>query len=51
MVSLCGPADLVRERIAVFRDAGVGSLLITPMVFSVEDRLAQVRAAAELAGA
>jgi F420-dependent oxidoreductase-like protein len=51
MVSLCGPADVVRERIAVFRDAGVGSLLITPMAFSVEDRLAQVRAAAELAGA
>jgi F420-dependent oxidoreductase-like protein len=50
-VSLCGPADRVRERIAVFRDAGVGSLLITPMAFTVEDRLAQVRAAAELAAA
>jgi F420-dependent oxidoreductase-like protein len=50
-VSLCGPADRVRERIAVFRDAGVGSLLITPMAFTVEDRLAQVRFAAELAGA
>jgi hypothetical protein len=36
---------------AVFRDAGVGSLLITPMAFTVEDRLAQVRAAAELAPA
>ena len=51
MVSLCGPKGLVRERIAVFRDAGVGSLLITPMAFAVEDRLAQVRAAAELAAA
>ena len=51
MVSLCGPRDHVRERIAVFRDAGVGSLLITPMAFSVEDRLAQVRAVAELAAA
>jgi F420-dependent oxidoreductase-like protein len=51
MVSLCGPADVVRERMAVFRDAGVGSLLITPMAFAVEDRLAQVRAAAELAPA
>jgi F420-dependent oxidoreductase-like protein len=51
MVSLCGPKDVVRERMAVFRDAGVGSLLITPMTFSVEDRLAQVRAAAELAAA
>jgi F420-dependent oxidoreductase-like protein len=50
-VSLCGPREVVRERIAVFRDAGVGSLLITPMAFTVEDRLAQVRAAAELAAA
>ena len=51
MVSLCGPKERVRERIAVFRDAGVGSLLITPMAFTVEDRLAQIRAAAELAAA
>jgi len=51
MVSLCGPKEVVRERIGVFRDAGVGSLLITPMAFTVEDRVAQVRAAAELAAA
>ena len=51
MVSLCGPKERVRERIAVFRDAGVGSLLITPMALTVEDRLAQIRAAAELAAA
>ena len=51
MLSLCGPADRVRERIAVFRDAGVGSLLIAPMAFTVEDRLHQVRLAAELAAA
>jgi F420-dependent oxidoreductase-like protein len=51
MVSLCGPPDRVRERMAVFRDAGVGSLLINPMAFSLADRLTQVRAAAELAGA
>jgi F420-dependent oxidoreductase-like protein len=49
MVSLCGPADFVRERIAAFRDAGVGTLAITPMAFSVEDRIAQLRAVAELA--
>jgi F420-dependent oxidoreductase-like protein len=50
MVSLCGPADFVRERIAAFRDAGVGTLAITPMAFTVEDRIAQLRAVAELAG-
>jgi alkanesulfonate monooxygenase SsuD/methylene tetrahydromethanopterin reductase-like flavin-dependent oxidoreductase (luciferase family) len=51
LVSLCGPRELVHERIAVFRDAGVGSLLITPMAITVEDRVAQVRVAAELAAA
>jgi F420-dependent oxidoreductase-like protein len=50
MVSLCGPADFVRERLAAFRDAGVGTLAVTPMAFSVEDRIAQLRAVAELAG-
>jgi len=50
MVSLCGPREFVRERIAAFRDAGVGTLAITPMAFTVEDRIAQLRAVAELAG-
>src|SRR3984885_12747181 len=49
MVSLCGPRDFVRDRIAAFRDAGVGTLAVTPMAFSVEDRIAQLRAVAELA--
>jgi F420-dependent oxidoreductase-like protein len=48
-VSLCGPRDFVRDRIAAFRDAGVGSLVVTPMAFTVEDRIAQLRAIAELA--
>jgi F420-dependent oxidoreductase-like protein len=50
LVSLCGPADVVRDRIAAFRDAGVGTLMITPMAFTLEDRIAQLRAIAELAG-
>jgi F420-dependent oxidoreductase-like protein len=49
LVSLCGPRDFVRERIAAFREAGVGTLAVTPMAFSVEDRIAQLRAVAELA--
>jgi alkanesulfonate monooxygenase SsuD/methylene tetrahydromethanopterin reductase-like flavin-dependent oxidoreductase (luciferase family) len=49
LVSLCGPRDTVRDRIAAFRDAGVGTLMITPMAFSVEDRIDQLRAVAELA--
>jgi F420-dependent oxidoreductase-like protein len=50
MVCVCGPRDHVRDRIAAFRDAGVSTLAVTPMAFSLEDRLNQVRTLAELAG-
>src|SRR5579872_2703263 len=50
-VSLVGPPDVVRERLAVFRDAGVGTLGITPLAFTAEERLAQLRLVAELAAA
>ena len=43
MVSLCGPKDVVRERLAVYRDAGVGTLGITPIAFNKDDRLEQLR--------
>jgi F420-dependent oxidoreductase-like protein len=49
LVSLCGPKDHVKERIAVYRDAGVGTLGVTPLAFSKEDRLTQLRLVAELA--
>jgi F420-dependent oxidoreductase-like protein len=48
-VCLVGPPDVVRERLAVYRDAGVGTLMISPMAWTFEDRLAQLRAVAELA--
>jgi F420-dependent oxidoreductase-like protein len=48
-VSLCGPKDVVRERLAVYRDAGVGTLGITPLAFTRDDRLEQLRLVAELA--
>jgi F420-dependent oxidoreductase-like protein len=50
MVSLAGPADVVRDRLAAFRDAGVGTLMITPMAFTRDDRIEQLRLVAELAG-
>ncbi len=50
MVSLCGPADVVRDRLAAYRDAGVGTLMITPMAWTTDERIAQLRAIAELAG-
>ncbi len=49
MVCLCGPRDVVRERLAAYRDAGVGTLMITPMAFDREDWIEQLRAVAELA--
>jgi F420-dependent oxidoreductase-like protein len=48
-VSLCGPPDRVRDRLAVYRDAGVGTLMISPMAWTFEDRLEQLRLVAELA--
>jgi F420-dependent oxidoreductase-like protein len=48
-VSLCGPKDVVRERISVYRDAAVGTLGITPIAFTKDDRLEQLRLVAELA--
>src|SRR3954454_12413821 len=48
-VSLCGPPGVVRERLAVFRDAGVGTLMVSPMSWSFADRLEQLRLVAELA--
>ena len=48
-VSLCGPPDHVRDRLAVFREAGVGTLMVSPMAWTFEDRLEQLRLVAELA--
>jgi alkanesulfonate monooxygenase SsuD/methylene tetrahydromethanopterin reductase-like flavin-dependent oxidoreductase (luciferase family) len=50
LVSLAGPRDVVRDRLAAFRDGGVGTLMITPMAFNADDRIEQLRAVAELAG-
>jgi F420-dependent oxidoreductase-like protein len=48
-VSLCGPKEVVCERLSVYRDAGVGTLGITPIAFTKDDRLEQLRLVAELA--
>jgi F420-dependent oxidoreductase-like protein len=47
-VSLCGPPDVVRDRLAVFRDAGVGTLMVAPMAWTRDSRLEQLRLVAEL---
>jgi len=47
-VSLCGTADQVRDRLAAYRDAGVGTLGVTPMAWTREDRIRQLQLVAEL---
>ncbi|MEJ7892145.1 MAG: LLM class F420-dependent oxidoreductase [Solirubrobacteraceae bacterium] len=47
-VTLCGPADRIRDRLAVYRDAGVGTLIVSPMAFTLDERVSQLRQLAEL---
>ncbi len=47
-VALCGTADQVRDRLAAYRDAGVGTLGVTPMAWTKDDRIKQLRLVAEL---
>jgi F420-dependent oxidoreductase-like protein len=51
LVTLCGPRGHVRDRLAVYRDAGVGTLMVTPMAWTAQERLSQLRLVAELATA
>src|SRR3954463_52759 len=48
-VAIVGPKDAAREKIAEYRDAGVGTLGVSPFAFTKEDRLEQLRLVAELA--
>jgi F420-dependent oxidoreductase-like protein len=50
-VTLCGPEDRVRDRLAVYAQAGVGTLGVSPMAFDAESRLEQLKLVAELAEA
>ncbi len=48
-IALCGPREHVRDRIAAYKDAGVGTLGVTPVAFTRDERLEQLRLVAELA--
>jgi F420-dependent oxidoreductase-like protein len=50
-VTLCGPEDRVRDRLRALDAAGVGTLVVTPMAWTFEERLDQVRRVAALAQA
>jgi F420-dependent oxidoreductase-like protein len=48
-VSLCGPADRVRDRLRAYKAAGVHSILLTPMAFDRDERIEQLRLVSALA--
>jgi len=50
LVSLVGPRERVAERIAAYREAGVGTLIASPLAASKEDQDRQMRTLAELNG-
>src|SRR5579863_1612604 len=49
LVSLVGPRDVVAERLAAYRDAGVGTLLVSPLGYTREQQFEQLQTLAELA--
>jgi F420-dependent oxidoreductase-like protein len=49
LVTLCGPAGRVRERLAAHREAGVGTLIAAPTAWTHAERVTQLRLLAELA--
>jgi F420-dependent oxidoreductase-like protein len=46
--TLVGPRDAIAERLSVYRDAGVGTLMVTPVAFDPEERKTMVRELAEM---
>ena len=46
--SLVGPKERVKERLEVYREAGVGTLVATPTVFDPESRKRMIREIAEM---
>jgi F420-dependent oxidoreductase-like protein len=48
-VSIVGPKERAKERIRAFKDAGVETLIVTPMALDNEERKHQLRLVAELA--
>src|ERR671930_871420 len=47
-ITLVGPREKVRERLAVYRDAGVGSLIVSPVSVDTEEQRRMIRDLAEM---
>jgi alkanesulfonate monooxygenase SsuD/methylene tetrahydromethanopterin reductase-like flavin-dependent oxidoreductase (luciferase family) len=48
LVALVGPREKVRDRLEVYRDAGVGSLIVSPVAGEPEERRRMIRELAEM---
>jgi F420-dependent oxidoreductase-like protein len=48
LVSLVGPRERVKERLEVYRSAGVGTLIVSPMEFDPDRRRQTIRELAEM---
>jgi len=48
LVCLAGTRDVVKERMRAFKEAGVGTLSVTPVTFTREERLEQLRVVAAI---
>jgi F420-dependent oxidoreductase-like protein len=42
-VTVCGPEDRVRDRLAAYRDAGVTTMVVTPIAVNADEREAMLR--------
>ena len=51
MTALCGPAERIAERLGRYRDAGVGTLVATPIATTPDRRVEVIRVLAEAASA
>ena len=47
-ITLVGDRDRVRDRLAVYADAGVGTMIVTPVTFDLDERKRMVHTLAEL---
>jgi alkanesulfonate monooxygenase SsuD/methylene tetrahydromethanopterin reductase-like flavin-dependent oxidoreductase (luciferase family) len=48
MTCIAGPKDRARERMRAYRDAGVETLIVSPMAFDRDERVNQLRLVAEV---
>src|SRR5437764_5096139 len=47
-ITLCGPPGRIKDRLEAYKEAGVGTMIVTPMSFVPDERVEMVRQLAEL---